>query len=379
MPIPASHSKSIVIPKSAIDENGHVNNAIHVQVKTRVTHIDIAKGIGILLVIFGHNWIVLNDKSEIYNIVYSFHVPLFFFLSGIFFSPGKSFPATLKEKADSLLKPYLVTTVFVEILFFIFKANDDPFGESIIGIFYAAGPHIRWVWTWFLPHLFWVSIFSWAFLNLTKLDKANKLIQALALPAMLAIGWLTIRSFWGIPYTWHEHHGKINGLPFSADIGLISSFYFMLGFLARDRLKNPRIHYAWLAFAVALFLGLHALTEFRTDLNLRRYDSLVFSTVLALAGIFIVVEVSRLMANFNWLAKGLSYLGKNSLVILIFHAPLQDHSFDLLARFSGRYFFVAVATYFIAVAGSVLIVELVRRIRFLQAIYRPAKSRLEQQ
>jgi polysaccharide biosynthesis protein PslL len=342
--------------------------------KERVAHIDIAKGIGILLVIFGHNWIVLNNKGEIYNIVYSFHVPLFFFLSGIFLNPNKPFMAMLKEKANTLLKPYFVTVIIVEILFIAFKAANDTFGEYIFGIFYATGPHIRWVWMWFLPHLFLISVFSWFFLNLTRLEKSNFPIQFLALFCLLAIGRLTIRSFWAMPYTWKGHYWKINGLPFSADIGLISSFYFMLGYFIRGWIKNPRFNLLWLAFIAALFFGLHALTEFRTDLNLRRYDSLIFSTALALAGIFMVIEISRLLANFDWLARGFTYLGANSLVILIFHAPLQDYSFDLLAKFSERYFYVAVATFLIAVIGSVVIVELAKRVGFLLSNYSQANK-----
>jgi fucose 4-O-acetylase-like acetyltransferase len=53
---------------------------------TRLQHTDIAKGIGILLVVFGHNSIVVDEKRELFNVMYSFHMPLFFFLSGLFFN-----------------------------------------------------------------------------------------------------------------------------------------------------------------------------------------------------------------------------------------------------------------------------------------------------
>ena len=43
--------------------------------QTRVTQLDIAKGIGIILVVFGH----LAGRNQISRIlVYSFHMPLFF-------------------------------------------------------------------------------------------------------------------------------------------------------------------------------------------------------------------------------------------------------------------------------------------------------------
>lgn len=60
----------------------------------RETWVDYAKGIGIILVVFGHANRGLYSSGiyispEIYhyldNIIYSFHMPLFFFLSGLFF------------------------------------------------------------------------------------------------------------------------------------------------------------------------------------------------------------------------------------------------------------------------------------------------------
>ncbi len=70
--------------------------------------IDITKGIGIILIVFGHNWIVLHEKGELFRMIFSFHVPLFFFLSGIFLKASTQFRGFLLSRADSLLKPYFV-------------------------------------------------------------------------------------------------------------------------------------------------------------------------------------------------------------------------------------------------------------------------------
>jgi fucose 4-O-acetylase-like acetyltransferase len=42
--------------------------------------IDIARGIGIILVVLGHNWLVLEDKGELFRVIYSFHLPRLFFV-----------------------------------------------------------------------------------------------------------------------------------------------------------------------------------------------------------------------------------------------------------------------------------------------------------
>ena len=47
----------------------------------RLDWLDVAKGYGILFVIYAH-----TDYGFIGNLLYTFHVPLFFFLSGFVFS-----------------------------------------------------------------------------------------------------------------------------------------------------------------------------------------------------------------------------------------------------------------------------------------------------
>ena len=47
--------------------------------KRRIEYIDIAKGIGIVLVVAGH---LLDKENRLYAYIYSFHMPLFFVLSG---------------------------------------------------------------------------------------------------------------------------------------------------------------------------------------------------------------------------------------------------------------------------------------------------------
>lgn len=61
---------------------------------SRVLGIDIARGLGIAAVVLGHNWIVLHEKGELFRVIYSFHLPLFFFFLAYFLSrvwSGKDF------------------------------------------------------------------------------------------------------------------------------------------------------------------------------------------------------------------------------------------------------------------------------------------------
>lgn len=86
----------------------------------RDSTLDIAKGLGIFLVVLGH---LTTFKSPLYVGIYHFHMPLFFFISGMFFKY-----TTLKEcivkKGKRLLLPYLFYWVFSRIV--------DYFGNGLV-------------------------------------------------------------------------------------------------------------------------------------------------------------------------------------------------------------------------------------------------------
>ena len=51
----------------------------------RIDFIDVAKGIAIFLVVYGHTY----DGRNLHLFIYSFHMPLFFFISGLLFKENK--------------------------------------------------------------------------------------------------------------------------------------------------------------------------------------------------------------------------------------------------------------------------------------------------
>lgn len=75
---------------------------------TRAPWIDALKGWGMLLIVVGHVW-SLTDPSPIYQWIYAFHVPLFFFAAGLTFkaSPDSTW-LVMRRRAPALLVPYAV-------------------------------------------------------------------------------------------------------------------------------------------------------------------------------------------------------------------------------------------------------------------------------
>ncbi|MCK6584746.1 MAG: acyltransferase family protein, partial [Anaerolineales bacterium] len=71
---------------------------------TRIDYIDIAKGIGIILVVMGHNDFALISPFT-HKLIYSFHMPMFFFMSGMFFKPDLPFGEHVRHRFNRVLKP----------------------------------------------------------------------------------------------------------------------------------------------------------------------------------------------------------------------------------------------------------------------------------
>ncbi|HEX2994927.1 MAG TPA: acyltransferase family protein, partial [Anaerolineales bacterium] len=78
----------------------------------RIEYLDIARGIGILLVVLGHNDFAALSPF-FHQVIYSFHIPLFFFLSGYFVDTSLSFFNYSKKRFHAVLKPYLFTIVLI--------------------------------------------------------------------------------------------------------------------------------------------------------------------------------------------------------------------------------------------------------------------------
>lgn len=86
--------------------------------KVRDTYIDIAKGIGMLLVIYGH----LAERSDFLRIIiYSFHMPLFFIISGYYFNAQADFRAVLKKGLKQIVAP---AYLFLVLDFLLINHND---------------------------------------------------------------------------------------------------------------------------------------------------------------------------------------------------------------------------------------------------------------
>ncbi len=114
----------------------------------RLDFIDIAKGIGIFLVVLGHSLVPQVRESVpaakfLWIFIYNFHMPLFFFLSGWLFERGlpkyTSKRKFILNKFKFLMIPYFVFSILTYVLVFALS-QIAPFAEVLRSSgYYAVG------------------------------------------------------------------------------------------------------------------------------------------------------------------------------------------------------------------------------------------------
>jgi polysaccharide biosynthesis protein PslL len=342
---------------------------------TRNATIDIARAIGIILVVFGHNWIVLHDRNELFRIVFSFHVPLFFFLSGLFLKDSQHFNKFIRSKADVLLKPYLVILISIGI-FKLFKTTIIGLKEPslltyFLGVFYASGATITIAWRplWFLPHLFLASVISILILRMTIHLKYREMwLYSISL-ILLSTGIYTI----GILLPTLTNLNQWSGLPWSFDLMPIDISFILCGFLLREQVKSMNFRLLSLSIVTILFMSLHYYFNETMDLNLRIYGNPLISSLQAVTGIYIILSISSFLQRFTILRQWLTYLSSGSLFILIFHSVIQELTFLGLSRISYSNYLNGIVSLVVAILVPLIILEITKRQRFLAVLLLPHK------
>ncbi len=298
----------------------------------RIGYIDIAKGLGILVIVLAHNDLS-GYHPTLHKFIYAFHIPLFFFLSGMFFRPERAFGETVKRRFNTLMKPYFFALFIIYLGEAAFSNMTFPvIAGRIAKALYATGKYIDWVQLWFIPHLFAVAVFvwiAWRFVfGRVKLDW----LRWLLLFAMLSVGVFTMPYFW--PFRAPVVGMELYGLPFSLDLVLASGFFFLVGYEVNQ--KPLEKVFASPLVLLLTFGGLLTLVLFlppELDFNTRTYPSLWINTVESLLGIVMILSLARNLEKWSEkLANVFRYFGRISLVILIFHVPIQETMFDKFSR-----------------------------------------------
>jgi polysaccharide biosynthesis protein PslL len=340
--------------------------------------LDIAKGLGIILVVLGHNWIVLGSMGELFRVIYSFHMPLFFVLSGVFLKESERFGELLRAKSASLLKPYVVVLLGLGAARWLAASVESPFdpAQYLLGVAWGTGSTLQWVPLWFLPNLF-VAVACAHLVMAAHRQLAHRQAWLFVTAcALLLVGSATIDAFWR-PAPEHPTplgSGYLPGLPWSIDLAPISTAFVLLGHVFRERLRSGVNSVPWFATALVAFISLHVLRDDTINLNMRVYGQAIVSSIQAAAGIYITLFIATQLQTAGGLKRALCHLGKASLFILIFHRFFQDKVFTVLSAATGDPCLASAASLVAGVLGPLLIWELAARQRAVAALLLPRRS-----
>lgn len=273
----------------------------------RIEWIDTAKGLGITLVVLGHNTI----PHFAGRFIFSFHMPLFFFLSGFLFNGRKypQFSVFLKHKAKTLLLPYFVFNLLA-YPYWIFVEKPAPTYKNIWipikGIFISLGTD-NWLIhdyaLWFLTSLFVTECIFYLILQLAQKDREIYLFMGLC----LLVGVLIKRFLPG-------------RLPWSADVAFFSIGFVGAGYLVRRHqallhsLKG-KLFIALFFLSYNLIFSLLNKGIYKVDMNFMEFGNLAYFYLSAFGGIGLMLWLAQVLARFG----ELGYLGRNSLLILGLH------------------------------------------------------------
>ncbi|WP_297298032.1 acyltransferase family protein [uncultured Methylovirgula sp.] len=286
----------------------------------RIDWIDAAKGIGIIAVVVGH---VVEPTGYLARTLYSFHMPLFFVISGYLFNFEKNdadLPKTIKTKFHHLMIPYFVCGVSVFSIWLLFSCP-KPFvatpggaiaalaSQSLVSYLYGIGQinvlaSLAWITpvgtAWFLAALFCTEILFLFFLK--ALRRAPAGIRLCAAISMALLGVLIGRKIF---------------LPWSLDISFVALLFVLVGYELKQHDYVARAT-VWHALGAGV-VWFGCMSFSMLSMNNRQYDNFPLAMTGAVAGSFAVLYVAKTVSRF---VPAMASVGKRSLVIMLAHPVL---------------------------------------------------------
>jgi len=271
----------------------------------RLQSFDIAKGIGIILMIIGHCGV---NNQYLNNFIYSFHMPLFFIISGYFFK-HRDDKECVKRNFKKLIIPYIITCISI-ILFEIIKVLLNQNYTEILGtaktwflasLYGSGGPQpfgIRFIGAiWFL----WALFFALYFINITSKTKYQHI-------------WVILISYVGYKTSQHIW------LPLSVQAGMAATIFVYLGTLARKHdIFNKKVTLpvilstAFVTVFCTIYCGkLYMVSNY--------YENGLLDIIGALSASFLCIKLSQKIENrTKFIKKVLVFIGENGLICLCLH------------------------------------------------------------
>lgn len=314
-----------------------------VENKKRENYIDLARGIAIIIMIFGHvvHW------TPIRRMIYSFHMPVFFILSGYFFK-NRSLKEELKRDFKSILIPYVIISIISLIIkFFI---DNDNMINNIFTYLLGVGDTSNILENlstvgeiWFLICLFFSKTL---FVIINKINKK----YLFCLCVFLNIVGVII--------------SKIAFLPYSLDVVFVTQIYLYMGkYIKEHDLFNIRLSIKKKILLIGIWCLGVLLGEFNYVARFYPYYPICIITSIVASYTFIMIcKYIDKIKIFEKLQELFQFCGKYSLYILCIHClENQFIHYDNFIKFNStilNYVIILLIKYILVLCCVKLILEI---------------------
>jgi len=182
----------------------------------RIEWIDLCKAIGIYLVVLGH---FLPVGTPLKIIIYSFHVPLFFILSGFLLKTERGWVSQVFRRARLLLLPYFG---FATVSLFYYVAFPINKMDIVTKFFFWKGETVWNEPLWFLFTLFVVELIAYTLFRCLPIFTKNMTALFGIVIGVMAMGYFV---YWLRPLSLEY---------FGIDKAICLLGFYLLGYLLRQ-------------------------------------------------------------------------------------------------------------------------------------------------
>ena len=285
------------------------------EVKKRILWVDIAKALTILSVPISHT---LPLDWTIRSMIFSFHMPLFFILSGFTTKLATDWKTLWKRLKKNFL--YLVVPAVLVIM--AFSISDTLGKTDITGFFSNFGFWLHEFFiekypdgfytasaVWFLIALFWAKLLMDLINVLFKSEKNGILFFSLGALGM-SMGVFEFRP------------------PFFLDLGFVAMLFMEIGMLWRKYEEKINKYGVLISIAAAAYWFSRTMRGDYLEMWTRFYAGFEVSILVAIAGTWLICELSKMIEESAKKATGFSKqafnslitLGKNTMLLYIVHS-----------------------------------------------------------
>ena len=220
---PLVTNKSVTVNAGTVQDTPHASRYSDIAVQ-RISWVDNAKALGIIAVFYGHIVEKIFVTYSIpaaglqYKLIYSFHMPLFFLLSGYLVkeTQHRKLFMFMKNKFMTRIVPFFFFNILILPCYFIIaKISNQSIDVSQFfqgSLYLLAGrPTFNFI-TWFLACLFSVEVINYF---LYPVLRKSRIVLCMAMVLFYIMGWSLsykadiINQYITIPDYWFIHEALV--------------------------------------------------------------------------------------------------------------------------------------------------------------------------